>query len=203
MYYQDSQSQIEGINIPYRQWGDKMRVACNLLEESNVITFQDFRDKHGEVISAQSDLRRALINVVIKLKDALIGSLSLPQKQWKNPTSDEMIDYVYTGVDKNGTAQIVHPHEMNFDENMGLSFFLAVTIDKSPTSFPKTTMAVPVQIVRHGKTFILNLRKGEYETSIPLNYNEDDFTEVCEVIKQFIVKDLESYIPSGWSNTGS
>ncbi len=173
-----------------------MRIACNLIKESNVITFQDFRDKQGEVIGAQGDLRRGLINVAIRLRAILEHSLSLPQRQWKNPTTGEMIDYVYTLTEKNGKTEATYLHDMNFDEGMGISFFLAVTIDKSPTSFPKTTMAVPIRIDRNGDVFVINLRKGEYETSIPLEFNDTDFSEVCEVIKQFILKDLDGYIPA-------
>ncbi|MBW7618115.1 hypothetical protein ACXZAQ_02450 [Citrobacter portucalensis] len=173
-----------------------MHIACNLIKENNVITFQDFRTKHSEVISAQGELRQGLINVGIKLRGALEDSLSLPQRQWKNPTTDEMVDYVYILAEKKGKTEVIHPYEMNFDEGMGVSFLLAVTIDKTPTSFPKTTMAVPVRVVRNGEVYVINLRKGDYETSIPLEFNDSDLSEVCEVIKQFILKDLDGYIPS-------
>ncbi|ECY5873972.1 hypothetical protein M8Q70_002948 [Salmonella enterica] len=173
-----------------------MRIVCNLMKENNVITFQDLRNKHADVIGAQGELRRGLINVAIRLRATLENSLSLPQRQWKNPATDEMVDYVYTLAEKNGKAEATHPHEMNFDERMGVSFLLAVTIDKAPTSFPKTTMAVPVRVDRHGEVYIINLRKGEYETSIPLEFCDSDFSDVCEVIKQFILKDLDGYIPS-------
>ncbi len=176
--------------------GGKMRIAFNLTKESNVITFQDFQLKHGEVISSQSDLRRGLINVAVKLKDVLTNSLSLPQRQWKNPATDEMVDYVFTGADKNGKAEAMPPHEMSFDEHMGLSFFIAVSVDKSPTSFPKTTMAVPVRVVRTGEAYVISLRNGEYEATIPREFVLADLNDTCEVIKQFILKDLESYIPS-------
>jgi hypothetical protein len=173
-----------------------MRIACNLLKEGNVITFDDLRSKHSEVVGAQSNLRRELINVATKLKAAFVDSLSMAQSQWKDPTTDELIDYVYMGVEKNGKGEAVHASEMNFDDGMGLPFFIGVTIDKSPISFPKTTMAVTVRIVRDGDFFALNLRNGQFETSIPRDFNCEDLSEVCEVMKQFIIKDLDSYIPA-------
>lgn len=161
-----------------------------------MITFEDLRNKHSEVAGAQSDLRRELINVATKLKGVFADSLSMAQSQWKNPSTDELVDYVYTGVEKNGKAEAMYTSEMNFDDGMGLPFYIGVTIDKSPVSFPKTTMAVGVRIVRNGDTFTITLRKGEYETSIPRDFNNEDLKEVCEVMKQFILKDLDSYIPA-------
>lgn len=173
-----------------------MRIACNLLEEGNVITFEDLRHKNREVIDAQSDLHRELINVATNLKRVFTDSLSMAQSQWKNPTTGELVDYVYTGVEKNGKREALHTNEMNFDDGMGLQFFIAVAIDKSPTAFPKTHMAVAVRIVRNGDSFVLTLRNGDYDTSIPRNFDDDDLKVVCEVMKQFILNDLDSYIPA-------
>ncbi|CAD6040419.1 hypothetical protein [Escherichia coli] len=173
-----------------------MHIVYNLIKKNSVITFRDLQEKRGEVVAAQVDLRRELIKIVSRLKSVFEKSLSLPQRQWKDPATDEMVDYVHILTDEDGETGIMQPYEMNFDEHMAVSFLLAVVIDQSPTSFPKTTMAVPVSIKRDKGGFLIRLRDGEYETSVPQLFNDAELVEVSEVIKRFILKDLDDLIPA-------
>lgn len=165
-----------------------------------MIRFSELREKYVEVISGQVNLRKELAMLVKRLRVSLEESLLLPERQWQDPATGKMENYLRILVERNGDTKESDgtTNSLYFDEGLGVPCLFALTLDRSQTSFPKTTMSVAVRVSRErdGYRIAVNGVSGKYESTVPIDFNDNDLGEACELIKQVILSELNDSFPA-------
>ncbi|WP_240766017.1 hypothetical protein [Escherichia coli] len=88
-----------------------------------MIRFSDLREKYVEVISGQVNLRKELVMLVKRLRVSLEESLLLPERQWQDPATGKMENYLRILVERNGDTKESDgtANSLYFDEGLGVS----------------------------------------------------------------------------------
>ncbi|HHN9986071.1 TPA: hypothetical protein ACP7UU_005003 [Escherichia coli] len=111
-----------------------------------------------------------------------------------------MENYLRILVERNGDTKESDgtASSLYFDDGLGVSCLFALTLDRSQTSFPKATMPVSVRVSRErdGFRIAVNGVNGRYESTVPIDFNDNDLGEVCELIKQVILSELNDSFPA-------
>ncbi|HBA9511437.1 TPA: hypothetical protein J1413_001358 [Escherichia coli] len=172
-----------------------MLFLCKPFQEMKVITFQTIRDKYIEVVRLQREERERLQNIVGLIAENFENSLELEHPRWGYPGQNLTEDYVFIAAIKEGEKSRVQLHDLLPDADGVLSFFIGLTVDKSPVAHPKLNVIIPLKLVRDGNGFTLVAGNGEFETSLSEKPASSELETVSEALKQAVIRDLETYIP--------
>ncbi|HBC1757442.1 TPA: hypothetical protein IB181_000021 [Escherichia coli] len=172
-----------------------MLFLCKPFQEIKVITFQTIRDKYIEIVRLQREEKERLQNIVGLIAKNFEGSLELEQTCWGYPGQNPTENYVFVAAIKDGEKSKVQLHDLLPDADGILSFFIGLTVDKSPVAHPKLNVIIPLKLLRDGNGFTLVIGSGEFETNLSEMPALPELEAVSEALKQAVIRDLESYIP--------
>ncbi|EBT6969479.1 hypothetical protein CPV34_17750 [Salmonella enterica] len=160
-----------------------------------MLKFEDIRNKYVEVVRLQREERECLQLLVKSVIDHFEESLELEQKSWTIAGERDSQNYVFIAVQRDGGEARVDLHELVPDSTGTLSFYVGITVDKSPIAFPKINILVPLSLRRENGAFSLVVGKDKFETMLSEKPIKAELESVSEAISNAAMLDLDCYVP--------
>ncbi|HHR4769167.1 TPA: hypothetical protein ACS55J_000723 [Salmonella enterica] len=165
------------------------------LNGAKMIKFQDIRDKYNEVVRLQKEENERLRQIAEMVMCHFENSLALEQPTWANLDDDQANKYVFISTDRGGVKTQAALHELTPDTRGILSFFIGLTVDKSPISFPKVNLFTKLSLCCNGNGFTATVGDGLFEMELSAIPIESELAGISEATKRAMLCDLDNCTP--------
>lgn len=170
-----------------------------LIKGVDMIKFQDFRERYSEVLKAEDEEKESFQQVAEMIVCQFEKSLDLEYPQYPatfsgNPTEDNVsLRYVFIVTEKGGRH--IEFKDLKPDKKGALSFYVCLTVDKSPMSYPKKTLYSRLSLRCNGDGLTVTVGEEGFETDLSKYPTEAELAAISEAAKHVMLIELGSDVP--------